>query len=247
MVLLAGAFVAVAGVAGDAVLAQETPDHFHFPSGVGATVSVATLRVPEKAWKHFDKAQDALDHNRLAESDRETAKAIAIAPDFAAAYLLRADSELRANSYAAAVADVKEARRVEPDLMWSGIVLAGAYNGMRQYEDARLVLSRLHGPEAQSWQAAYERARTATGLNDVDGALHWSAVAVDSAPEKFLDVLLLRSNALVKAKRWTDAQTELELYLQLKGTVERRADVVATLERVKGLAREDELQKVASR
>jgi tetratricopeptide (TPR) repeat protein len=245
--LSAAVLVAMAGVAGGVADAQQVAERFRFPSGVGSTVSVATLRIPEKAWKHFEKAKDAAQHNRLAESDRETQKALVIAPDFAAAYLLRADSELRQHAYEAAIADVKQARRVEPDLMWSGIVLAGAYNGLRRYGDARLVLNGLHGPEAEAWQAAYERARTATGLNDLEGALHWSAVALDAAPEEFPDVLLVRTNAFLEAKRWSEAQAQMELYLQAKGPLDRRAEVMAMLDRVKRLAREDELQKLASR
>jgi len=245
--VVSGILLAAAGVAGEAALAQQLAERVNLPSSIGQVVSVATLRVPEKAWRHFEKAKDAAQHNRLAEMDRETRKALEIAPDFAAAYLLRANSELRSRAFEAAIADVKEARRVEPDALWAGVLLAGAYNGMHQYEDARLVLAGLRGMEAQSWQAAYERARAATGLLDIEGALHWSSVAMACAPEEFPDVRLVRTNALIRAGRWSEAQSQMELYLQSKGPLERRADVMEALENVKRMAREDELQKVASR
>lgn len=227
--------------------AQQIAQRLHMPSGVGSTVSVATLRIPERAWKHFAKAKVAAEHNRLAESERETSKAIEIAPDFAAAYLLRADSEVQAHSFAAAVANVKEARRVEPNLLWAGVVLAGAYNGLGQYEDAYRVLVDLHGTESQSWQAAHERARAAIGTRDLDGALRWSDVALHSAPDTFLDAHLVRANALILAHRWNDADTQMTTYLQSKVTLERRAEVSAALDIVRRRAREEELQKLASR
>jgi tetratricopeptide (TPR) repeat protein len=226
---------------------QQMAERFNVPFGTGVTVSVATLRVPEKAWRHFAKAKEAAEHNRLQESDRETAKALAIAPDFASAYLLRADSEVREHSFEAAIANVKEARRVEPNLMWAGVVLAGAYNGLRQYEDARQVLLHVHGAESESWQAAHERARAAIGLNDIEGALHWSEIALGVAPESFPDARLVRTNALMLAHRWNEAQRQIEVYLLLKVPQERRVEVLAVLDIVKRRAREEELQQIASR
>lgn len=226
---------------------QQVAEHFRAPSGIGATVSVATLRIPQKAWKHFAKAKVAAERNLLAESDRETAKAIAIAPDFAAAYLLRASSEVKAHSFDAAIADVKEVRRIEPDLMWAGVVLAGAYNGLGRYEDSHHLLLGLHGSEAESWQVAHESARAAIGLNDVEGALHWSEIALNSAPDNFPDARLVRANAFILAHRWSEAQAQMELFLQSKMPQERRAEVLTVFNSVKRRARLQELEQVASR
>lgn len=228
-------------------LGQQMAASFHVPTGSGTTVSVATLRVPEKAWKHFAKAKAAVERNRLAESDRETQKAIAIAPNFAEAYILRADSEVQEQSFEAAIADVKQARRVEPGVMWAGVILAGAYNGLHRYEEARLVLSGLHGSEAEAWQVSYEGARAAVGLEDTQRALYLSAVALNSAPDSFGDARLLRTNALILSRRWTDAQAQIEQYLQGKVPGNRLAHVQSVLANVKQRAREEDLQKLASR
>jgi tetratricopeptide (TPR) repeat protein len=244
---LGGILLITAEATGTAAEGQQSAEHFRVSSGIGATVSVATLRIPEKAWKHFAKAKAAAERNRLAESDREAQKAIEIAPDFAEAYLLRAQVEILAHSFEAAIESLKEARRVEPDVQWAGVLLAGAYNGLHRYEDARSVLGGLHGCEAQTWQAAYEGARAAIGLNDVGTALLLSALALETAPEGFPDVQLVRTNAFLRARRWLEAQGQMELYLQSKGAQEHRADVLVELAIVKQRIREDELQKVASR
>jgi hypothetical protein len=55
--------------------------------GALPTVSAATLRIPEKAWTHFERARDAMQADRTEEFERETARALEAAPNFAAVYL----------------------------------------------------------------------------------------------------------------------------------------------------------------
>lgn len=227
--------------------AQQMPQRFNVPPSAGATVSVATLRVPDKAWKHFAKAKSAAEHNRPDESSREIAQALAIAPDFAAAYLLRADLQVKQHAFAEAIDSVAQARRSEPEIPLAGILLAGAYNGLHRYSDAILVLEKLHGAEAQSWQATYERARAATGLSDIDEALRYSARALESAPEHFPDVYLVRANALMLAHRWTDAEVQLQTYLTASGPILHRDEVSTALIAVHERIRERDLANVASR
>jgi len=220
---------------------------FDLPPSPGSTVSVATLRVPDKAWKHFARAKAAVEHNRTEESGREIAQALEIAPDFAEAFLLRADIQIKAHDYAAAINSIAEARRVEPDIALAGIVLAGAYNGLSQYPDALAVLEHLHGWEAQSWQASYEHARAATGMRDSDAALYWSARCLQLAPLNFADVHLVRANALLLARQWSDAEIQLQAYLSASGQLSHRADVSTALVAVQERIRQEELANVASK
>jgi tetratricopeptide (TPR) repeat protein len=230
-----------------AAVSSMRAQRFNLPSSAGATVSVATLRIPEKAWKHFDKAKAAAARNRPEESDREIAQAIQIAPGFAEAYLLRADLQIKAHSFAQAIDSVAEARRTVPDIPLAGILLAGAYNGLRRYTDANLVLENLHGSEAQSWQANYERARAATGLQDIEAALRWSAKALEFAPQRFADVCLVRANALLLARRWSDAAIQLQAYLKSDGPLLHRDEASTALVSVRERAREEDLVNLASR
>ena len=153
-----------------------------------STVSVASLRIPQKAWAHFERAKAAADRNRPAESERESAKALQIAPQFAEVYLLRASQQIRAHDFEGAVASAQSAQRAEPGVMWLNIVLAGAYNGLQRYGDALRALREARPDEADTWQAKYEAARAETGLGHVEEALRLSAEALNSAPEKFADV-----------------------------------------------------------
>jgi len=192
-----------------------------------ATVSVAALRVSREAWRHFDRAKSAVEHSRLEEFERETAKALEIAPEFAEAHLLRATVLVRAMRFPAAVDEVEAARRSDPDVIWAGVILAGAYNGMHRYDDALRVLNAQHGIESDSWQAKYERSRAEIGLGDVAAGLRWSARALDSAPEEFADVHLVRANALLLGRRWSEAQSQMAIYLGSKTPQVHRAQVLA--------------------
>jgi tetratricopeptide (TPR) repeat protein len=203
--------------------------------GALPTVSVASLRIPEKAWAHFDRAQDAMQANRAQEYERETAKALQIAPTFAEVYLLRAVQEVKAHRFDAAIGDVEQARRVEPGVVWAGVILAGAYSGEGRWADAVVVLENLHGAEADTWQARFERARAAIGQRDVEGALHWSAVALSIAPTSCAEVHLLRANALSLAQHWPAAIAEMEAYLAMDPPQAHRTEVLALLERTHGL------------
>lgn len=206
---------------------------------IGSTVSVMELRIPGKAWDHFEKAKKLAGHNRLAESDVESEKAIAIAPDFAAAYLLRGSAEIQEHNFAAALVSISEARRIEPEALWAGVLLAGAYNGLNRYIEAEAVLDALQGQEAQSWQFDYEHARAAIGLTDASAALRWSALAVDAAPDSFADALVVRANSLVLAGRWREAESYLEADLHAKGPQRHRPEVLAALYDVHRRAREE--------
>ncbi len=209
----------------------------HSARSTMAVVSVATLSVPGKAWKHFEKARTAARAARRAECLQEIDKALEIAPQFAEAYLLRADRAVVDRQFEAAIEDVLTAQRLEPTIAWSQVVLASAYNGLERFNDASLLLSNLQGKEADSWQAKYEMARAQVGRRDVEAALHWSEIALAAAPLDFADAHILRANALQIAHRWQEATAEMEAYLASRGPQTHRAEVLAAIEHTRLLAR----------
>ncbi len=197
-----------------------------------ATISVATLKIPASAWKHFEKARSLALKHRAVESEKESEKALAIAPTFAAAHILQASQQLALRDYAGAIANVVAARKSEPDAQWSGLILAGAYNSLHRYGDAMDTILSLDGSEAESWQAKYEHARAAIGLGDVEEALKWSSEAWEAAPHDFTDAILMRANALMLAKHWAEASDKLYAYLARPGVQPHREEAHAALARV---------------
>ncbi len=228
--LLAAAFViASEGLA----CGQVAPGEGHTYTYRGpATISVATLKIPPSAWKHFEKARSLAVKHRPAESEKESGKALAIAPTFAAAHILQASQQMALRDFTGAIANVDAARKSEPDAQWSGLILAGAYNSLHRYGDAMETILSLDGSEAECWQAKYEHARAAIGLGDLDEALKWSSEAWEAAPHDFTDAILMRANALMLAKHWAEASDKLYAYLARPGAQPHREEAQAALARV---------------
>ncbi len=209
------------------------------------TVSVASLRVPENAWRHLEKAQRCLLRHDAEGYEREVTKALALAPAFPEALILRASQEVLGHRFEAALADVLAAQRADPGAMWATVVMASAYNGLHRYRDARVLLDNLHGPEADTWQATYELARAHVGCHDTEESLRLSAAALDLAPRDFADVHLLRSNALLLSRRWSEALSQLEAYMASARSPSNRPDVLSAIEAVKLRIKGDEVARLS--
>lgn len=221
----------LAGLPGPCMLTAQV-DHAGASRPLG-TISVASLRVPAKAWKHFEKAREAARANHEDACAEEINKALSVEPRFAEAYLLRATRDLAAKRFQAAIDNTLLAQQIEPSITWSRTLMAGAYNGLQRYHDADVLLENLQGEETNSWQAKYEMARAQTGLGNVEGALHWSELALAAAPPSFADAHLLRANALQLAHRWQDAMVQMEAYLAMDAPENRRTAVLAALEKTR--------------
>lgn len=212
--------------------AQSCQDSLHQGAArqTNSTVSAADLRIPHKAWQHFEKARAASEAGRADVFEREADLALAAAPAFTQVYLLRAARQLDAGQFNAAVATIAAARQIRPEIPWSGIVLASALAELHRYNEAAAEMDRVRGPEADSWQAKFERAREAIARRDVAGALHWSELALAASPAGCIDAHLLRANALQIAGRLAEAIAQMEAYLASDRPLPQRAEVLQVLE-----------------
>lgn len=211
-----------------------------------ATVSAADLRIPRQAWAHLEKARAASDANRDDVFEREAALALAAAPAFTRVYLLRAERQVHARQYAAAVDTITAARQIQPEVPWSSIVLASALSELHRYNEAVNELDRARGVEAESWQWTFERTRAEIGRRNVEGALHWSERAVATAPSACVNAHLLRADAFQLAGQWPDAIHQMETYLGSGGQLTYRSQVLQALERTRERLREDNTDLLAT-
>lgn len=208
--------------------AQAVPSQKH-PYRGASTVSVATLKVPDSARKHFEKAQALAGKHEASEAARECEKALAIAPDYSAAREMLASQELLLKDFAGAISNVTIARRSESNMPWAGLIVAAAYNGLGRYDDALDEIQILPPAEAEAWQGKYEKARAEIGVGDVERALRTSAEALEDTPKDFSDTMLVRANALMLAHHWSEAEECLNDYLAFPGPQPHREQVRATL------------------
>ena len=218
----------------------QAPDSSKQPGAGPNTISVTSLSVPPEARAHLNKARKAAQEHQQDIFEREITRALDLAPNFAEAYLLLADQENSVNQPEAAIAYALKAREIDPANRWTSILLAIAYNDQRRYSEAFSLLKDLSEREAALWQVQYEMARTEVGLGHVESALHWSNLAVQSAPDSCVDAPLLRANALQLAHRWKEAIAEMEFYLASKSPLIHRAPVELALAHVKLVAEEQD-------
>lgn len=228
-------------------MAQGASDRFEVPLRSLPIVSIGALRIPDKAWKHFDKAKLLAARDRATEAEVESRRAIRIAPQFASAYLLCASAQIAQHDFTSAITSLDAAVGIEPYIRWSGVLRASAYNGLNRYAEAQAVLGLLRVPESTSWQAAYEHARASIGMGDVPSSLRWSEEALIGAPSSFADARLLRANALLLARRWDDAHTQMVSYMEANRPAERRAEVLDALRVVEMHVRDGESECPPSR
>lgn len=229
--------------------AQSCQDSLHQDAArqTSSTVSVADLRIPHKACQHFEKARAAGEAGRTDVFEREADLALAAAPAFTQVYLLRAARQLDARQFDAVIETIAAARRIRPELPWSGIVLASALAELHRYNEAAAEMDRVRGPEADSWQANFERAREAIARRDVAGALHWSELALAASPSGCIDAHLLRANALQIAGRSADAIVQMEAYLASNQPLPQRAEVLQVLEHTRARMREGNATLLAAK
>lgn len=208
------------------------------------SVSAADLRIPAKAWQHFERARTASENNQPDLFDREYAQALAADPSFAELHLLRAALQLRQGQYEAALRTVETARAIQPNLPWASIVVAGALTQLGHYDQALAELDRARGAEADSWQDKFEHARAEFGRRQPEAALHWSQLAVAAAPVGCTDARLLLANAYQLTGQTPQAIAQLETYLSEDRQQTRRPQIQAALARTRAQQAEQELAAV---
>lgn len=172
------------------------------------TVSVAEMRVPQKAREELEKANQAMQKGETAKADDYAKKALAKDPQFARALTLRAVLMLGRNQLASALQMVNTSVSIDPLVPTTQFVRASVLNAMGKAKEAQAAAEqglRLSG----SWQGHYELARALMGQGHFRQALAEINRAAGSAPSTFDSLPLLRASALLRVGDFSTAQTLL--------------------------------------
>src|SRR5205085_2992102 len=132
-------------------------------AGDRATVSVAQMKVPEKAREAMKKADKALAKHDVEEARRQNAKALEIWPKFAQALTMRGLLKLDEGHAAEALPDLEQSVEVDNGYAMGQIVLGAAYNTLDRFDDAIRVLDRGVALSPASWQGYFELGRAYLG------------------------------------------------------------------------------------
>ena len=175
-----------------------------------ATVSLYELRVPEKAKKEYEKAEEAFKKQKLDEARQHCDKALKASPTYSRALSLGALLDVLANHLDAAQEKAEQAVKSDPGYGMGYVVLGAIYNSVQRYNDAAQTLEHALPLVPNSWQAHFELSRALLGKGEYHEALAQIDRTLQSAPDNYAPAHLVRAHVLLGLKSYSEAVTELE-------------------------------------
>src|ERR1051326_3078201 len=201
--------------------------------GTGATISIAEMRVSDKARKEYDKAKEAFEKQKLDEARVHCAKSLAAAPAYSRALTLNALLDLSDNKLEDAAGKAEQAIKSDYGYGMGYVVLGAIYNALQRYDEAARTLDRGIPLVPNSWQAHFEMAKALLGKGDFQRALSSADHAVQIAPANYAPVHLVRAHVLLGLKSYQAAMVELERFIGADPNGSDTADARKTLDQVK--------------
>ena len=154
------------------------------PAAGGATsVSVAEMKVPDKARNHFHKAEAAMRKQKFDEVNSEVEKSLELAPNYANALTLRAVLRLDGDQPEQALTDAQKAINSDPNYAMAYIVCGATFNFMAKYDDAVRTLERGIALDPTSWQGYFEMSKALLAKQSYEASLRNVNRAFDLAPK----------------------------------------------------------------
>jgi Tfp pilus assembly protein PilF len=205
-------------------------------AGNGATVSLAQMKVPAKAQRELAKAKELMAQGKMAPACARALKAIAIYPDYGEAHAVLGLLNLSEGKRDDAIAELEKAVRLDPNSVLNLAALGAAYNAIHHFDDALRAVQSALRLAPNTWQAHMEMAKAYLGKNDFAAGLRSAEKALALAPPAFAQNHLLRAQALLGLKEYSDAIHEYEQYLSRQPQGPEAAQVRLALDQAKTLA-----------
>ena len=202
-------------------------------AGGGDTVSVAQLKVPQKAQDENKKARESLQKHDLASAWKHVNKALEITPAFAAALTTRGLLELDEGKNDAAIADLEKAVESDAGYGLSFLVLGASYNHLSRFDDAIRALDHGVALMPNNWQGYFELAKAYLGKNNLPAAQKQLDSCSQRAPSDYAPLHLVKANLDLALKNYAEAMSELEAYLDREPNSPQSESARKTLGQVK--------------
>ncbi len=180
-----------------------------------STVSVAALRVPNKARNEFDKAADAYQKHKPVETINEhLARALQIYPRFAQALTLKAVLLMEQSNFKDAEPLLQESIDSDPSYPIPYVALASIMTFEQKYDDSVRTLERAVPLAPTMWQIYFEMGKALLAKGDFERSLRNINKAESLNPERYTTLYLLKAHALLGLKRYHAAINQLQQFLQ---------------------------------
>jgi tetratricopeptide (TPR) repeat protein len=180
------------------------------PDPAPAAVSVAQLRIPEKAVKHLESAQKRFGKQDMPGTMAEIERALKIDPHCARAFSLRSFVKLAGSDSDGAIEDAVRAVALDPHDAESYIALATAYDDAKEFSNAAEAARQAVSIAPNAWQGRLELAKSLYGQGQYVLALG----ALNLIRKDFPDVHLVRADVLMQLERTGEAAEEFNLFMK---------------------------------
>lgn len=179
------------------------------------TVSAARLRVPDKAKRLVEKAQNELARGQEEKSLEHLMQALAVAPDYSQALATRGIIKLVQDHPGDALTDFELAIHADPKDGLAYLVMGCALNKLLRYRDAVPYLERSSEFFPSSWLAAFELSRSHLANHEYEKALQQANRATSLKPDDRGRTSLhaVRGYSLLGLKRYDEASAEFKMFL----------------------------------
>lgn len=200
-------------VTGDQDLTFRLPLATANPGNSNGTVSLSQMKVPGKARRMLEKAEEAFHKMRLDDAFGFVQKALTEYPDYAKALTLRGILHMQQGDNKDAQPDLEKAVQLDYGDDLGFIALASLYNNEGEFDRAEQTLEHGMSLNPKSWQAGMEMARAQIGKKDFGAAIRSLDRVQPLAPPTLSVMHLFRAQALIGLKDYHSASSELETYL----------------------------------
>ncbi len=178
-----------------------------------ATVSAMQLRVPSKARKQIEKAEQRMLKQDFDGALKYIDESLKIYPDNSEAYRLRGLVSLTEGHADKAVDDLDHAVKLDSSNAMAHIILGAAFNALSKFKQAVVSITAALPIAPHAWQAQYELGKAYAGMGELKQAM----AALDRAAAinpKFPAIRYVRGAVLLQARQYAAAAHELKQYLQ---------------------------------
>jgi tetratricopeptide (TPR) repeat protein len=202
-------------------------------TGTRGMVSVAQYKVPGKARKSLQKAQDAFSKQDIERATKEIDKALELHPQFAEALTLRGIIKLDAEDNDGAIEDMSNAIKADPGYATAYIALGAAFNRAQRFDEALQTLDRGLAIDPMSWQGYFELGKARVSKGDYQGGLRSLDRAQSISADKYAPLHLVKAHALLAMKQYETAMLELQSFLSKAPQAPQSAAAREMMERTK--------------
>jgi Flp pilus assembly protein TadD len=206
--------------------------------GSGNTVSVKSLRVPDKARSAFQKAREAFQKSKFQDAWAHVGKALAAVPNYAQALTLRGLLRVHNGDRSGAEQDFQASIKDDSSYALAYFAMGAAQNVDGRYEEAQQTIEQGLRVDPSSWQGYFELSKALLGRSDYRNALKY-AVKAESFETNYAPIHMVKAHALLGLRFYDEAATELERYLKLDPNGAHSADAQRSLQQARAFTTTD--------